>query len=331
MIYKLFASNRQGVMALLLIPAVAAGALGYAFCVPGQSILAGPLYDVVFVPLNNWPWLAVCCTTLAVMSGALVLNILFNRHEYAVRESFLPSLLYIGFFAANPCNFQLNPFPFANLLVIIGLWRLLGVYRQTSPTYKLYDTGIFFGLALLVYPLYVIFLPVIWIGLFTLRPFSLREWLLPLSGLLTPLSYAAVAYWWFGYEVELQEYFRVDWSFSPHFRNLAKSGLLVALSAGLCAVGAGRFVLDMGVSTVHRKNSKAVWMWFTLCTIVIYFYGLSLAAYESRMHLVLVPLSSVFVGAFLTGKGRSIVLTAFFYILLALVLWQIWQNSATNF
>ncbi len=264
-----------------------------------------------------------------MLSGALLVNIIFNRHEYASRENYFPSLVYFLFCASDLSNFYLNPLILANFFALLGIRRLLAVYRLSSPTFMMFDSGVFLALAVLIFPPFIILLPLLWVGLFRLRSFDLREWLLPMAGFLTPLAYAVAGYWWFGTLPDLLKFFEFEGGLL-HAPEAGAIGYLFYVAVALLTLlGLGQFIADMGISTVHRKNSKAVFMWYAVFSLLVFIYCLGLSVNERRLYLLLAPSVAIFMGIFFSGSRRVNLLKACMYAWLFIAAWQIWQHSGT--
>jgi hypothetical protein len=330
MIYAAFGSNRQGVIALLLLPSIALGICSYLYAAQLDSALGGPLYDVVIAPLKRLPVAGITLNILAILAGALLVNVIFNRHEFASRENYFPALVYFMFCVSDLSNLYLNPIVFANLFVLFGIRRLLATYRISSPTYMLYDSGLFISLAIFIFPPVIMLLPLIWVGLFRLRSFNLREWLLPVAGFLTPVVYAIAAFWWFGSMPDMLEFFEFDWSFGNDNPNRGSAYTFFVVTAILTTLGIGHFISDMGVSTVHRKNSKAVFIWYAVFTLIVFAYAAGLAVNEYKLHLLFAPAIAIFMGVFFSGARRPWLLQIIMYVWLLLAVLQIWSGAAAE-
>ncbi|MEY3398735.1 MAG: hypothetical protein RL220_1329, partial [Bacteroidota bacterium] len=84
----------------------------------------------------------------------------------------------------------------ANIMVLIGLGRSLGVYRQTRVLAEYFESGFWFGLAALTFPPLIVMLPVIWVMVIYTRAFSWREFILPGIGFGSPFLYWLFWQYW---------------------------------------------------------------------------------------------------------------------------------------
>ena len=274
MLRSLFGSNRPQVLVLLLVPAALAGGLALFYSGPTAPELAGPAYDLLFHPVNQWPIFSVVLGLFLIIAGALLVNNIFNVHEYAQRETYLPAFVYfmIGCSALEWVYF--NPIFLGNVLLLLSLRRFLRIYRTANATAMLYDAGLFLALACIVYPPFVCVAPFIWVAMYQLRSASLREALVPIVGMATPALYVVAVYWWYGAQPDLSEFltFKGNFSVGPDGSMGPMFYWFGAFTLVLTALGLALFASGMGSSTVHRKNSKRVFLWLSLFLVLVIAY-----------------------------------------------------------
>lgn len=276
MLRSLFASNRPVVLVFLVLPAVVAAVAALYFSEGRAPVLAGPAFDLVFGQVHRIPALSVSLGAAVILAGAVLVNAVYNEHEYADRENYMPALVYVLIGISSPEWLYFNPVFTANVLLLLALRRLLRIYRISNATSMLYDAGLFTALAVLFYPPVAVCVPFLWVGMTRLRSATLREWLIPLLGLCTPVVYVVAAYWWFEMRPDFDEFFRFDgrFQFGPEADAAYSSVFFTFLGITLSAVlvGLAGFLSRMGVSTVHRKNTKAVFVWFSVFLVFGFIY-----------------------------------------------------------
>ncbi len=316
MLHRLFGSNRPIVLITLVLPALIVGILAGRYASPPSIIFGGPVFDLLYPYLSTYPIVLIASGLALTLVNAGILNSIFNRHGFASREHFLPALVFFFFSISDLSWVYLNPVHFANLFVLLGLRRLLTVYRMATPTRMLFDSGVFLGLGTLFFPMLVFAVPVLWLGLIQLRTFDLREWIIPLFGLLTPAVYVLVGYWWVSSWPEIDEFILTDireigFSFSGRHA-LTYPFLVITAVVGL--MGFLQFISDMNVSTVHRKNSKAVFIWFSILVVLLCIYASGLQVVQSGLLGMLAAPVAIYAGIFFSGAKRTMILHTLFYL-----------------
>lgn len=317
MLRLLFNSNRPVVLLALLLPAAGAAALAALYQTPPTVALAGPLYDLLFAKANESLWLSAFLGVGVVFVGAVLLNSIFNEHEFADRTNYLPAFVYFIFGVSSLEWVFLNPVFIANVLLMLSLRRLLRISRVSNATGMLFDSGIFIALAVLVYPLIAFAIPFLWIGMTILRSVSFREWLLPALGIATVAFYAVAAYWWFEIEPALDEFYDLQhqFTFGGNGKGLERSSQLWFLGVSVLPflLGLGRFIRGMGISTVHRKNTKRVFLWLSFFLFAVMLYaGFLVLNDHISIGLIGMPLAVFSSLYFSTDRRRWLVDLMFF-------------------
>ncbi len=198
MLLKIVRSNSPGVLIFFLLIFVL---LWYPSFSSSDMVLFSfdeakmPLYELVFGWLAEKQFLRVFIPFLLILIQAFF--ILKVNREFIIiqKQNYLPVLIFIlltgGFIALQ----RINPVIFANLFVVLMLEQLFASYRRRYILNRLFLAGLFVGIATLFYSISVVYLFIIWIGLFLLRAIDLREWFVPILGIIFPFLFLFVTYY----------------------------------------------------------------------------------------------------------------------------------------
>lgn len=139
--------------------------------------------------LNGFqPWSNILSLILLFLN-AILLNWIFNSHEFWVKGTYLPSFFYLLLNLYYPHSVYLTGEVFAQSFIIIILHQLYNLNQQDDARKKSFNMGLFTGLAVVCNPLYIVVLPSVMISMKFIRPFVLREYILLLVGFLLPYLY----------------------------------------------------------------------------------------------------------------------------------------------
>lgn len=329
MIYSIFGSNRTVVLGLLAAPALAFGTLALFHTASPVMPLGGLVFDGLYalIPL---PFIQILLGVVVNLIGAVLINHLYNAHDYADRENYFPALFYLLFTSLQLSWQYFNPVLIGNVFILLALRRILRMYRVQEITGMIYDAGVFLGIAALFYPPFIIAFPLLWMSLIQLRTFNIREWIVPITGLLTPLIYAALFYWWFDLKFDPAQYFQL---MPLHFQSLLSTHsilfyFLLIFTLFVFFAGFLIFIREMGISTVHKKNTKKVFITLTFILGVVWLASIALNDDQTGLPGLLAIPVSVYGGVlFSRARRRKKLMTAIFYIwVLLLVLYPIFTE-----
>lgn len=321
MIYNLFGSNRPVVLSLLTIPALGFGLLTFLYSSPPDSYLGGPLFKGILALLSV-PLLQIIAGIAVNILSAVMVNRLYNIHDYGARENYFPGLFYFLFMSLQLSWNYINPMMVGNLFLLLALHRLLRMYRVQEITSMIYDASVFLCIAALVFPPFVLSFVLLWLSMAQLRSFNLREWLVPITGLLTPVLYVLVFYWWTGFEFDFSAFTLVTQKSQIGLFSQGNFIFYATLLVSFCIVflGAVRFIREMRISTVHKQNTKKVFATTSVVLGIVWLLGVWMAGYQPKMTVLFAIPISVFGGVYFSHVRRRIVQLTLFYLWIVLLL-----------
>jgi hypothetical protein len=146
-----------------------------------------------FSPLSMWSHLVVVGL---IFLQAVFLNLLMARYRVSSEVSMLPGLFYCYFASMMPDFLVLSPILLANTFLILSTLYLFDVYKNNSVAGRVFDVGLWLGVAALFHFGYNVFY--LWgiIGLGILRGLNLKELLMYTIGFIVPyLLFGTYLFW----------------------------------------------------------------------------------------------------------------------------------------
>lgn len=138
---------------------------------------------------NSFNWLLGMFAIILIVGNAILLNGIFNRHEFYSKNTYLPSLIYVSLTTFFPYSVYLNGELFAQTFLILMVFQLFRLRQNEDGRSAVFLGALFLGMAITLNSIYLFVIPFLWMSIARIRPFVLREYLLSLLGLLTPFSY----------------------------------------------------------------------------------------------------------------------------------------------
>ncbi|MBS3770406.1 MAG: DUF6427 family protein [Bacteroidales bacterium] len=154
-----------------------------------------PLYQLVTGALGQNTLLnLIIAFFILLIQGILVLR--FNqRYMFISAQTYLHVAFYLFIASSFVQLQQLNPGLLSALFVFFMLDQLFSGYKKRYILNSLFMAGFWVAIAGLFYIHAVYFIVLIWISLFILRSFSLREWFVPILGFAFPLLFLFASYY----------------------------------------------------------------------------------------------------------------------------------------
>jgi hypothetical protein len=126
---------------------------------------------------------------LMVSANAVLINYVFNTHEFFERNNYLPSLVYVLLVFMFPMSLRLGEDLIGHTFFMLAVHYFFNVKQNVNATNTTFLCGLFIGFAATFLPVYIYFLPIVWLGVISIRPLIWREFFLPIVGAMAPLMW----------------------------------------------------------------------------------------------------------------------------------------------
>jgi hypothetical protein len=234
---------------------------------PPQGILTAWMFAEL-PPLSMTATIASC---LLVFFQATALNITVARYRVANEISLLPGVFYCLFSSLMPDFLVLSSVLLANTFVILAVFYLFDTYKNTHVAGRIFDAGLWLGVASLFHFSYVIL--ILWgiIGLGILRGLRGKEFLMFIIGYTVPFFLVAVYAYWQGALPQLGNHFKNNINFF-NFSRYDSPTLYIKM--GVIAL---ILLLTLGASTqFFSRRNMTVQKYLSILYWLILFGGLSI-------------------------------------------------------
>jgi hypothetical protein len=153
----------------------------------GFDVKPMPLFDLLLSVTGFSPLFSVFIAFLLVLLTSFLL-VNFNTNVFFISErTFLPALIYILLSGYFPGYQILNPVIPAAIFLILGVRKIIDTYRVQGTAYSFFDAGMLISVGSLFYAGLIWFGMLLIIGIAILRTWNIREVLISILGLATPV------------------------------------------------------------------------------------------------------------------------------------------------
>lgn len=154
---------------------------------PNTHNAQGWIYSQWKEGIDSHPWLFMILGWTLNILTAFSLNWLNIRFELIGRRT-----VYISFFYSllvfTPLGYHtFHPGMLGGLLILLSLIFIFLVYHSSKTQAYIFNAGFFWGLAVIIYPPYLLFLPLYILSARYVKSTRLKDFLLLFAGLLSPV------------------------------------------------------------------------------------------------------------------------------------------------
>jgi hypothetical protein len=257
---------------------------------PPQGILTAWMYAEL-PPLSMASNIAAF---LLVFFQATALNITIGRYRVASELSLLPGVFYCLFCSLMPDFLVLSSVLLANTFVILALFYLFDTYKNSYVAGRIFDAGLWLGVASLFHFSYILF--IIWgiIGLGILRGLRGKEFLMFIIGYIVPFFLLSVFCFWHSILPQIGNHFRFNVNF---FNFIRYDSQTLYVKIGVLALV---LLLVLGASTqFFSRRNMTVQKYLSILYWLILFGGLTIT-FQSGVSLVHFLVLAVPIGVLLS-------------------------------
>ena len=264
MFIRFFKSNNASALLFLPLIAIVIWVFGFIHPISLPIKHSMPLYELMAGIFVNIPWLSTLIGLILVIGEAFLLNFIVNENEVLEKQNYLPALFYIVFMSNNDAMLTLHPLLFGNLFILFALHKLLSSYRKDNAFSNAFDAGFLISIATLFYFPFVVFLPLLGVGLIIMRPFNWREWIISFFGAAIPYLFVITFYFWnerldyLFYDKMFYQFIREKpvLDFPKTFYFMLGIGWMVILFSIF------KIIVGVGIGSQRTKKSIILLVWF---------------------------------------------------------------------
>lgn len=239
------------------------GVLGKDWAAQNTGVLSELLYSWI----GEQSIASVVFSTILVFLQAILINVAVNDHKLNSSINMFPGLFYILVSSTIFQSLQLTPLLMANTFLLLALAALWNTYKKNNCADKIFNVGLWIGVASLFYPVYSFFMVMAFAGLSILRAFRLQERLMILAGYLVPVFLGFTISFWNDQEAAfLQTQFTQAYQFLSLPASLDFDTILILAGAGvtllILVLGQNNFMLR---KTIDARKRIDVLYWMLFC------------------------------------------------------------------
>lgn len=177
------------------------------------------------------------------------------------KNNYLTSMLYVVAMSFFPVFYHLDGLALAGTLLILSLIQLFRLNQNEDGRRAVFNSALLFGTACTLSPILLLGVPILFWAVWVIRPFFMRESLLVLAGLATPLLYTVV--YTFLFEIRME-------------RSNFSSSSAEIFWLDLMVLGGGLFLIGMaslsGVMSKFRGSSIRLKKLFRMLGLFIWMF-----------------------------------------------------------
>lgn len=215
-------------------------------------------------------WHIISIFLISLINVLLIIQI-NSKYSIIRMKSFLPIFFYTLFISVWKDAHMLWSSHLAFTAFLISLLFFLSMYRNKKAVEESFVGTILISLTGLINPIYLLLIPVSWLGFIILRSISIKVFLASLIGLIVPWIYYFSYQWWMGNEIHLFDNLQVNFQF---YDLIAEKALHYQIYIGALVVLMVVFLFRIYTNLLSdsiqtRKNINVILLYLVFLLLIV--------------------------------------------------------------
>jgi hypothetical protein len=255
--------------------------------------------------------------TIIFFTG-FILNNQINKNEIFERNTYIPALFYVLTMSCITELQQMHPLILTNFFWVLAYRRLLNIYNQVQCKSEIFDASLFFIIgALITFPSAGILLLLPFITLTIVRPFDVREYLMPIFAALLCIIYLATYYYVTKTDITYFDVQSVYYNFDLPFNWTYY--IIYGLIAITMYLSGYKLLAKSNTSSVRFRKTTSVLLSFLTLTLLAMAYEKVIGLNDSFLLIGAVPFSLLWSFYFFYNEKKWIGNIIFYTIVLLVI------------
>ncbi len=219
-------------------------------------------------------------------------------------NSFFTALFYFLLISISPETIHINPTILSMVLLILALTKILSSYLDKNAYSKVFDSAFLISLAGLIHSPFIVFIPIVWIGMSIFSQVEWRHWILSIIAIICPwyIIFSIASF----YSIE-----HLNFNSSLHFLIEEDPKYLLSLDDFLCLSVCGFICLIALIELIislKQKNIKARKSYILLLWIIpfsVIYFLVSNDFFYIKLAIFSIPLSAAICNYFYHHKKTN--------------------------
>lgn len=221
----------------------------------------------------------------------ILMNKMMVKEKIISTNSFFPALFYFLLISISPQIIHINPTILSMVLLILALTKIISCYLDKNANSKVFESAFLIGLAGLIHSPFIVFIPIVWIGMSIFSQVEWRHWILSIIGIICP--------WYIMFSITT--FYSIEHSsFSSFLLFLLEEGpkyslnlrdiLCLTAYAFVCLVALIELVIRLKHKNIKARKSYILLLWIIPFSVI--YFKVSNDFFYSKLIIFAIPLSA---------------------------------------
>jgi len=228
-------------------------------------------YNFLISPIESNSIFQRSILGILIFWQCILMNKMMVKEKIISTNSFFPALFYFLLISISPEIIHINPTILSMVLLILSLTKILSSYLDKNAYSKVFESAFLISLAGLIHSPFVVFIPIVWIGISIFSQVEWRHWVLSIIGIICPwyIMFSIAAF----YSIEHSSFissllflFEEGPKYSPNLIDL----ICLTIFGLICFIALAELMIRLKQKNIKARKSYILLLWIIPFS-VIYF------------------------------------------------------------
>ena len=228
-------------------------------------------YNFLISPIESNSIFQRSILGILIFWQCILMNKMMVKEKIISTNSFFPALFYFLLISISPEIIHINPTILSMVLLILALTKILSSYLDKNAYSKVFESAFLISLAGLIHSPFVVFIPIVWIGISIFSQVEWRHWVLSIIGIICPwyIMFSIAAF----YSIEHSSFissllflFEEGPKYSPNLIDL----ICLTIFGLICFIALAELMIRLKQKNIKARKSYILLLWIIPFS-VIYF------------------------------------------------------------
>ena len=248
-------------------------------------------YNFLISPIELNSILQRAILGILIFWQCLLMNKMMIKEKIISTNSFLPALFYFLLISISPQIIHINPTILCMFLLIFTLTKILSSYSDKNAYSKVFESAFLISLAGLIHPPFIVFIPIVWIGMSIFSQVEWRHWALSIIGIICPwyiifsiATFFSIEY--SSFSLSLLFLFEEGPKYSPNLINL----ICLTIFGLICFIALAELMIRLRQKNIKARKSYILLLWIIPFSVI--YFLVSNDFFYMKLIVSAIPLSA---------------------------------------
>ena len=228
-------------------------------------------YNFLISPIESNSIFQRSILGILIFWQCILMNKMMVKEKIISTNSFFPAFFYFLLISISPEIIHINPTILSMVLLILALTKILSSYLDKNAYSKVFESAFLISLAGLIHSPFVVFIPIVWIGISIFSQVEWRHWVLSIIGIICPwyIMFSIAAF----YSIEHSSFissllflFEDRPKYSPNLIDF----ICLTIFGLICFIALAELMIRLKQKNIKARKSYILLLWIIPLS-VIYF------------------------------------------------------------